>query len=215
MNSEQIETFLTKDINTKLKNILIWGVSVLVVGLILGIVTGWVLRQRQLEESLNKIFVDLGTSQETSKSIGKSELKNTEPMIIKSDIGQIFTVDDYDMIVNRAEVKDSVKGEYYQPCVAKEGAKFIVVNLGVTNKFTEEKVFDNALVNVEDANGYKYKEFNTYGCLDNDLDNRRLAPLITELGDILFEVPSTIQGPSLSMLNKTKDSKIIVDLQLN
>lgn len=70
------------------------------------------------------------------------------------------------------------------------GAKFVIINVDVTNKTNNAFIFPPDLTVIDNKN----REFKTYSnsinTIDNCLDNRKLSPGITENGNWLYELPS-------------------------
>lgn len=101
--------------------------------------------------------------------------------------------------VNKVEEKQIISSKYGTPAVAKEGAKFIVIDLELTNITNAPFYFSN-------YNGFvlidnKERQFTEYedviGSIDNYLAQRKLSPDIAERGFFVYEIPKDAVSYSL------------------
>jgi hypothetical protein len=101
--------------------------------------------------------------------------------------------------VTNVEEKNRLSSQYGSPSVAKEGAKFVVITMSITNiTKTGFTLFPDDGFRLVDN---KEREFTTYTdtiwAVDNHLNVRELAPDITERGVLVYEIPEDARSYSL------------------
>ncbi|MGI1659725.1 MAG: hypothetical protein ACRKFN_12150 [Desulfitobacterium sp.] len=86
------------------------------------------------------------TDQTTALEQGKKENKT----IITKAAGDEIQLATIRIKVNNAKEQNELSAQYSSPTVAKEGAKFLVVNLDITNTTNKSFVFEPQLLLVDD-----------------------------------------------------------------
>ncbi len=115
-----------------------------------------------------------------------------EKKVTGKDIGEEVDITTMKIKVNKAEEKNSISSQYGDAKAAKEGTKFVVVDLNVTNTTDSKFTFspNKALALVDDKNR-KYETYeDSIGSIDKYLDMRELSPSIAETGVLVYEVPN-------------------------
>ncbi|WP_287704902.1 DUF4352 domain-containing protein [Dehalobacter sp.] len=136
-----------------------------------------------------------GASQETSSFMEQAKKENLT--IIPKAVGDEIILSTIKLRVNHVEEKQTITSKYSSPKTAKEGAKFVIVNVDVTNTSNKAFPFPPDLIVVDNQN----REFKTYAnstnTIDNYLDYRELSPGITENGNWVYELPSDAESYKL------------------
>lgn len=144
-----------------------------------------------------------GMSVETSKGESgsiqesfaeKEEIANEENLEKREE--KIFV--NHDELVELATIDVKVLGSHetnivndgFTPSIAKEGAKFIVVDITVVNTTNKTFMYDEDGDELIDDEQRAYNPVGSHQYIENNIDLRDLSPDVAEEGSIVFEVPS-------------------------
>jgi len=140
-----------------------------------------------------KVFKDAfnNTGLETKNNTVKEEIEEKNYQVIEKQIGDEVTLATMNFKINKVEEKQILNPKYGSPVVAKEGTKFILINIDITNTTSSKFDFSpNGLIIIDNKN----REFSTYsnsiGSIDGYLDYRELSPSIKETGYLIYEMPN-------------------------
>ncbi|MFA7676485.1 MAG: DUF4352 domain-containing protein [Candidatus Shapirobacteria bacterium] len=165
----------------------------LVVGLIIfiiGFFIGMQYKSYQIRKSLNQAFDSIGSSQSNTEETIMKQAKKDNLQIIEKKIGDEVTLATLNIKINSIEEKQILNAKYGSPKVAKEGTKFVVVNLDVTNTTNSQFDFSTDSIIVDN----KDREFSIYsdsiGAVDDYLNYRELSPSVKETGSLIYELPN-------------------------
>lgn len=153
---------------------------IIIVGIVLIFFIGSEYRAYKVRKAIDKVFNTDTTSEPASS-------KN----IIQKNIGDEFQLAMGTIKINSVEEKSILSGGFSSPVSAKEGTKFVVVDLDITNTTSDKITFSSSnmyLVDNKDRNFETYDD--TIGNVDNYLEMRDLAPSIKENGLLVFELPN-------------------------
>lgn len=172
----------------------IFIIAVLSFGLIAGFFLGMEYKAYQIRITIEKAFTSTPATLEKSKSVIE-QAKKEEAILIEKSIGDEITLATMKFKVSGAEEAQTVSQSFGSPNVAKEGAKFVIIKLSLTNITTSEFDFDpNGLMLIDNQK----REFSHYhGMLGNNIDLRTLPPSITENGILVYEVAADATSYSL------------------
>ena len=149
-----------------------------------------------------RIDKDIGDAvQDAENAETASPAPSTEPEIkeTKLALGKAGTVGDWKIKVTKISVKKKIENDTYRVYKPDKGESFIVVNLSVKNNGKEETTFLPRI-------GYKdqmisakliYKDEYEYMPIqllsyDKDIVEKKVKPLATKKGIIVFEVPNKV-----------------------
>jgi len=121
-----------------------------------------------------------------------------DEVTIEKGIGDEVVFTSLKYTVNKVEEKQVLTSKYNDPVSAKENAKFVVIDLSVTNLTNE--AFDlpyGALLLIDNRDRQFDTYENVYFAVDNYLDGRNLPPSITEKGVLVYEIPQDATSYSL------------------
>ncbi|EKE05097.1 MAG: hypothetical protein ACD_19C00426G0119 [uncultured bacterium] len=189
--------FNPKGITEKNKKITTLGV-IIVISLIIGFFVGMEYKAYQIRAAINDAFSGNSTASEKSETV-MEQAKKENLQVIEKGIGDEIVLSTLKFKVNKVEEKQTIGGGYGTPKVAKEGAKFVIINLSVTNITDSKFTFfpDDGFRLVDDQK----REFTTYpdtiGGIANYLNVRELSPSLAETGVIVYEIPSDAVNYSL------------------
>lgn len=105
----------------------------------------------------------------------------------------------YTLSVLSYEESDVLVHRLYGSVKAKEGAKFVTVELEVVNQTNEEFLFfpDKQIV-LQDNLSRQFETYDdTIGSADDYLNVRELGPAIRETGILIYEIPEDVPGYAL------------------
>lgn len=146
-------------------------------------------------KDLENSFGDTSDSTQDSQSTVMEQAKENNMELIEKKIGDDITLATIKLKVNKAEEKNTLKAEYSEPTVAKEGAKFIVANIDITNITNQEFAFYTDDIIVVDNKGREYTPYDdTMWAIDDYIDSRNLSPAIKESGSLVYELPTDSTG---------------------
>lgn len=139
-------------------------------------------------EELNESF-DGDAEDDSDESSIQDELSSEDVNLIEKNIGDEIELNTFNFKITKVEETDTLTSEYGEDVSAKEGAKFVVVGMEVTNTTKSELTFPDDFILVDNEE----REFNTYEdtyfAIDDYLNERDLAPSIKEKGYLVYEVP--------------------------
>lgn len=121
-----------------------------------------------------------------------------EKKIVDKKLGEEIDITKMKIKVNKSEEKNSISGGFDAKS-AKEGTKFVVVDLNITNTTDGKFTFNpNSTLQLVDNQNRKYETYeDSIGYIDNYLDMRELSPSITEGGFLVYEIPNDSTSYSL------------------
>lgn len=133
------------------------------------------------------------TSGNVSSNISVPEVE--QPKKNKLIIGDIITIDDWEITLNSFYVTDSIKNSEYTSYEADEGSKYVVVDLTVKNLGTKANTFveyisltnEKVTCKIIYQNKYEYSSTNLLA-YDNDLHHTTLNPLESYTGILAYSV---------------------------
>lgn len=134
-----------------------------------------------------------GTFDESNEEINSvmEQAEKDNMTIIQKNIGDEIEFATLKLIVNSVDEQQIIHVEYGQPIVAKEGAKFIIVDLGITNITNSAFSFPpNSAIIVDDKGREFNAESDSMFNVDNTLDYRDLSPSIKETGILIYQIPT-------------------------
>ena len=139
-------------------------------------------------EELDESFNDSSNGFDEDNLTALEQVEEDNMIIIEKNIGDEVVLATLNLKVNSAEEKQSINSSY-SSAEAKEGAKFVVINLELTNTTNKGITFSPDLLLIDD----KGREFDSYsdsiGSIDDYIDYRDLSPSIKETGFLVYEVP--------------------------
>lgn len=164
------------------------GIGAAVVIFLAGFFSGDAYRVNRIKSAFN----NLG-------SLGESSDLNKDKKIIDKKTGEEVDITKMKITVNKSEEKNSISSKYGDAKSAKDGARFVVVDLNVTNTTDSEfSFFPNNTLQLVDNQSRKYKTYDdSIGNIDNYLEMRDLSPSISEGGVLVYEVPNDATNYSL------------------
>lgn len=98
--------------------------------------------------------------------------------------------------VNAVSERNTISSSnpYNQPLNAREGAKFVVVDMSITNLTKANTTFPSDAFTLVDNQDRQFTPIIAIGHIDNYLDGRNLSPSISERGVIVYEIPTDATG---------------------
>lgn len=92
--------------------------------------------------------------------------------------------------VDKVQEQETINNRY-NSINAKEGAKFVIVNLSITNLTKDGLSFPEEVFILIDNQDRKFKIYrDTIGNIDNYFNVRELSPGILEKGVVVYEIPA-------------------------
>lgn len=127
----------------------------------------------------------------TQEVTDKATEKKVETKFIAKSMGEAVETKTYKFKINSAEEKPTISSGYGNPQPASEGAKFIVINMDVTNMTSEKSTFfPDGMLSLVDNQGKKFKTYeDTISNIENYLNVQDLSPSIVKKGVLVYEVP--------------------------
>jgi hypothetical protein len=173
------------------------NIVLIVVGLILfgvGFFSGMEYKAYTIRVAFKDVFSGLNEDTSTSQM---QEAKKENMQIIEKTVGDEIVLATMNLKVNSVEEKQILNASYGSPKVAKEGTKFAVISLDVTNTTNSEFDFSPDMIVLDN----KEREFSTYsdsiGAIDNYLNYQELSPSVNESGFLIYELPNDATNYSL------------------
>lgn len=154
------------------------------------------------ESAVNRVNRLSEPSQQTIPTPEKQQEKQEAQdkyVFIEKSIGDEIELATIKFKVNKTKEKQTLSGSFGTPAIAKENAKFVIIDLSITNITNSDFTFfpDDGFKLVDN----KERQFTSYddtiGNIENYLNVRELAPSIKESGVIVYEIPKDATGYSL------------------
>jgi len=171
------------------------GVTALII-FVVGFFSGMEYKTYQVRTALKNTFSGLTNTTTTPSVSDKSantaiEQAKKEGMVtIEKQIGDEIELATIKLKVNKAEEKQTLSASYGSPKVAREGTKFIVVNMDVTNTTNSKFTLSPDFLLIDNQG----REYTTYtesiGAINNYLNYKDLSPSVKETGSFIYEIPS-------------------------
>lgn len=125
------------------------------------------------------------------------EKKQEDYVWIKKNIGDIVEGATIKFKVIRSEEKQIISSKWGTPKVAKEGTKFVVIDIELTNITKEPFNLSNPFILIDDK-GRSFNEYEDTVGIDNYLTYPRLSPNIPVRGLYVYEIPKDATSYSLA-----------------
>lgn len=117
------------------------------------------------------------------------ELDDEDTNIIEQNIGDEIELATIKIKVTEVEETDTLTSEYSDPVTARDGTKFVLVGMEMTNITKSTLDAPNTFILIDNED----REFTVYDdsmwAIDDYLDYRELAPSIKETGYFVYELP--------------------------
>jgi hypothetical protein len=174
----------------------------IIISLAIGFFAGMEYKAYQIRSAFQKATKtfqeELAKTPTLGEVLKKEELEGQKMNIIEKRVGDEVELATIKFKVNSIEEKQTLTTKYGSPTVAKENAKFVVINMDVTNitdKPFDFYVGDISVIDNKDREFLPYER--TIGSVDNYLNMRRLSPGIKENGVLVYELPKDATSYSL------------------
>lgn len=138
---------------------------------------------------INKSMNSNGNNADSEQTTFMDKAKKDNKIIITKAVGDEVILATINLKVNRVQEQANLSAKYSSPKTAKEGAKFVVVNLDITNTTNKAFTFEPNLL-VIDNKGREFKPYSSIGSIDDYIDYKEISPSIKETGNMVFELPN-------------------------
>jgi len=134
----------------------------------------------------------------------QEEKKQAETQFIVRAIGEEVSTKTFKLKVNSATEGETIVSKYGTPQPATDGAKFVIVNMDVTNLTDEKFMFSpDKSISLVDDNGKKFETYDdTIGNIDDYLNVQDLSPSIVKKGVLVYEIPQDTSNYELFVENE-------------
>ncbi len=174
-----------------------------VIGIVIVFFIGSEYRAYKVRKAIDEVF-------NTEKTVEPASSKN----IIQKNVGDEFQLAMGTIKINGSEEKTILSGDFGTPISAKEGTKFVIVDLDVTNTTNEKITFYPSNIYLVDNQDRTYETYeNTIGSVDNYLDVRDLSPSIKENGVLVFELPDDATSYAFQIDKNGTNDRYLVKLK--
>ncbi|MBD3365900.1 DUF4352 domain-containing protein [candidate division WWE3 bacterium] len=128
--------------------------------------------------------------------------------IVQANVGETIKTATYELTVESFEESQELPASYGEPHIAREGAKFVTVNLKLVNTTNSEFDFNpDSRITLEDSAGRTFETYDDSIGIEDYLDYRTLGPSLAEKGKLFYEIPADASSYSLIVLHGNKDIK--------
>lgn len=174
-----------------------WVLLALAIGLVVGFFAGMEYKAYQVRSAFQSAFS--ATPAPEKQETAMQQAKKENMVTISKAVGDDIVLSALSLKITGVEEKQIINSTYSSPKTAKQGTKFVVISMDVTNTTNSAFSFspDDGLLLVDD----KAREFQTYsdsiGSIDNYLNYKELSPSIKQSGVLVYEIPSDAKQYSL------------------
>lgn len=173
---------------------------IIILSLAIGFLAGMEYKAYQVRSALKETAKEI-SEVFTGETKQKGEEEKIEWVITEKNTGDEIELATLKFKVNKVEERQIISSKYGTPEVAKEGAKFVVIDLELTNITDTPFYFSNydGFILIDDK-GRQFTEYeNVIGSIDNYLAQRKLSPNITERGVFVYETPKDAASYGLTV----------------
>ena len=174
---------------------------IILISLGIGFFAGMEYKAYQVRSALQDVANEVSNTFSSPNEEGNKlpDEKEEDFTYIDKTIGEEIVLATIKFKVNSSSEKQTLGGSFGSPAIAKEGARFVVIEMNVVNitdaPFT---FFPDDGFRLIDNNG---RQFTTYGDtivkVENYLNVRELSPGIMETGVLVYEIPQDSSSYSL------------------
>jgi len=198
------------------RNITYTVIALIIFGV--GFFSGMEYKLYQVRTALSNTFNGGNTNTSTDTNSNQQETameqaKKDNNIIIQKAVGEEITLATIKLKVTGSEEKKTISSSYGSPKVAKEGTKFVVVSMEVTNITNSKFSLPADFPLIDD----KKREFSSYsdtiGGIDKYLDYRDLSPSVKETGVYVYEIPTDATSYSLAFAKAGSKDLYLVKLK--
>lgn len=153
----------------------------------------------QVRSAISKVISGSGNQEPGIASNEPTIIKPTkapEQVIIQKAIGDEIQLATINLKVNSVSERQSINSSYGSPKVAGKDAKFVVINLDVTNTTDSVFYFSPDFILIDE----KERKYEYYSDMIGNIDNYLMgdvSPSIKKTGNIVYEIPSDSLSYSL------------------
>ena len=139
--------------------------------------------------------------------VGTTQVQNTK-QIISTSLNEDIQLGGLSYTVEGSSEEKIIQSTYGSPVSAKEGAKFVIVDLTVMNEGTTDfTLFPDDFFFLEDSQGRRFQTYDdTIGAINNYLNVRSISPGIKEDGKLVYEVPESATSYKFIGVPKSGDA---------
>lgn len=179
-----------------MKKLLTYG-GIALIALVIGFFAGMEYKAYEIRSIFQETAEELGGIEVNDETSLKETLEESD--VIEMDIGSTVELATLNFTVDSAEEKDILTGgSFNEPAVARENAKFIVIDASVTNTTDSDMAWNTDGILLVDDQNRQFSHFeDVFFAVDNYLEQRKLIPDITETGVIVYEIPQDATHYSL------------------
>jgi hypothetical protein len=172
--------------STMLKNMWIVGLLVFLLTSVTAYQFGRSAMKAELARRLSEAFSGFPESAEPA-----SIKHDTAPAEVFNEAGKVYELPAMSFTIDGYEETDTLTPRFGSPALAKDGTKFVLVKLTVTNTGKEQyKFWPDRLFRLVDAQGRHFKQSNDHWQdADDYLGVRELGPGVPEKGTLIYETP--------------------------
>lgn len=124
---------------------------------------------------------------------------DTSKAIIKS-VGDEIVLATIKFKINTVNERQTISTNYGSSATAREGTKFVVVDMTITNLTKTGETFPVEVFQLTDNQDRNFETYkNTFTRIDNYLNLRQLPPSIPERGVVVYEIPIDAIGYSFTV----------------
>lgn len=161
----------------------------------------------------------------TDTNTNTEELSIKEPLQVPTEdskqtveekkIGEEIVMQNFTIKINSFIEINLLSSKYGTPKQARKGAKFVVIDIDITNTTTtpfRENLDDN--LRLIDKQEREFKIYNDMiGNIDNYFSYRELAPSLYENGVIVYEIPTDAEQYILTIFEQNMSKAYVVKLK--
>jgi len=171
------------------RNLLIVIISLVCLALVF--FAGFEYRGYVIAKAMSEALSNLGSTNNTSVSI--SPTKAPEQKVVTIEKGQEGKLSTLSIKVNSIKEAETLPQSFGQPATAKEGTKFVIVQIAATNITNSPFDFPSDITLIDDKNREFRVDVINYNPKDS-LVYKSLSPSIPETGTLAYLVPKDAAG---------------------
>jgi len=174
---------------------------IVVVCLVIGFFVGMEYKAYQVRSILEEATEELSDifTEPNQQNISTPEIQQDEYTIIERKIGDEVELATIKFKVISSEEKQIINVQYGTPKVAKEGTKFIVIDLEITNITEAPFYFLNDGFGILDNKERLFSQYNDTFSIGNSLNGITLSPDIKERGVFVYEIPQDSENYAMTI----------------
>lgn len=185
-----------------------------IVGLLVGFFLGMQYKAYQVSKAFDEVANELDAVFDEEFPTTSDDITEEEEILVNKSVGDVVEFATMNLKIISSEEKQTLKGGFFEPPVAREGSKFVVVTVEVENITDSTFSFSPSGYDLRDQQGRNYESYDDLiESGEEYLAYRDLSPALKETGVLIYEVPESATSYSIVGGKKGTNETYVIKLK--